>query len=179
MKLTDGERLILVMLSSICKKLDIRDEIDPEFLIKALTSDKTWAIKWKYWALFESPEEDRPPFVKEVLDILGMWDSIESAYEVLTPTEKVNLKEKAKLSGNPTFKGFDGNNETEHLSTARCFIDDLDLFVEFKGRDLNSHFPVLDSYRRMLLVFERLDGETLNRAPNASELLDILNARIA
>jgi hypothetical protein len=51
-KITDSEKLILFMLSTICKKLDIHDEIDPEFVMKVICSDKTWALKWKYPGLF-------------------------------------------------------------------------------------------------------------------------------
>src|SRR5687767_6498414 len=99
MKVTDSERLILVMLSSICKKLDIRNEIDPDFVIKANCNDKTWALKWEYQAIFEGESNsETPPIVKEVMDILGMWDSIERAYGHLPAPEKEKLREATKWS---------------------------------------------------------------------------------
>ena len=48
MKLTNPEKLILIMLSEIYKKLDIQDGIDPKFVESAIYSDNTWGFEWKY-----------------------------------------------------------------------------------------------------------------------------------
>jgi uncharacterized protein YfbU (UPF0304 family) len=179
MKLTKSERLILVMLSAICKKLDIRDSIDPDFVLETIHKDQTWALDWECGGLFgDEPSSDTPPRVNEIIDILDMWDRIEDGYKHLSQPEKQKLKEDSKYPREIIFGGFDANSEGEHYATTRFLIDHLERFPDFKGRDLNTHYPVLDSYKRMLPAFERIGGVALGRRLNTLELIKILNARL-
>ena len=79
------------------------------------------------------------------------------------------------------FPGFDGNNEAEHLGIARFLINDLDRFSRFREghRDLNSHHPTLESYGRMLRVFEPIRQTLIGRRLSVNELAAILNGRRA
>ena len=47
MKLTNPEKLILVMLSEIYEKLGIQGETDTKFLLNAIYEGHTWALSWK------------------------------------------------------------------------------------------------------------------------------------
>lgn len=159
MKITDGEKLILLMLSELYDHLGIEGEIDPEFLRSAIFSDNLWSIPWKYTGIpFE--EQETPEIVKEVLDILDMWSFIESSYGRLSDEEKQQLAEQAAPFGkDPRFRGFDGNNESSYMGTASFIVNDLDRFQEFQGRDMNAHMPSLDAYRRMLAAFQPIRAQ--------------------
>lgn len=178
MKITDGEKLILLMLSELYDKLGVEGEVEPDFIRSAIFSNNTWSIPWKYVGIpFE--EQDTPEVVKEVLDILDMWSMIERSYEILSNESKDFVEKEASPFGkNPKFPGFDGNNETEYMGTASFLVNDLDRFEEFKGRNFNSHYPSIDSYRRMLSVFKPL-LQNLNFQPlSAQNIVDILKERV-
>ena len=178
MKITDGEKLIILMLSEIYENLEIKGEVEPEFIKSAIFRDHIWSIPWRYSGIpFENQEP--PPVVDHVIDILSMWDFIEYSYEELPNEEKERLNEDANLRGaSPVFRGFDGNNETKYMSVASFLVNDLDRFERFRGRSMNSHMPSLEIYWRMFsaydLVRDRLFAEPIPR----SDLADILNERI-
>lgn len=178
MKITDGEKLILLMLSELYDKLEVDGEIEPDFIRSAIFSSNLWSIPWKYPGIpFE--EQDTPEIVKDVLDILDMWSFIEHSYEKLSEKDKTYLeKEAAPFGETPKFPGFDGNNESEYMSAASFIVNDLDRFDELRGRNFNSHCPSIDSYRRMLTVFQQI-RKKLNYGPfSAEDLASILKERI-
>ncbi len=180
MKLTNPEKLTLVMLSEIYEKLGISggNNIDPNFIKEAIYSDNTWALDWKYSGIFYDKTDPNPPEVTKVVDILDMWDFIEMSYDELSTAEKSELAVKAEPFGkNVRFKGFDGNNETEHLGIADFLINKLDRFSRFKGRDLNSHAPSLAIHARMYKVFEPIRNDLDGRGLDVDELAAILNAK--
>lgn len=154
MKISDGEKIIILMLAELHEKIGVNGEMEPEFLRSAIFNDKLWAIKWKYSGIPFSESED-PAIVKEVLDILDMWSFIERSYSEFSSTQKSELATLAAPFGkDPKFRGFDGNNETEYMSTAMFLVNELDRFTEFKGRSFNCHHPSIDMHRRMLETFE-------------------------
>jgi len=178
MKLTDGEKLIILMLTELYEKLQINGETDPDFLRSAIFHDHLWGIRWKYSGVPFEPGED-PPVVREVVDILDMWSFIEFAYAKLTDEQKKRLAEMAKPFGeNPRFTGFDGNNESEYMSAAMFLVNQLDRFQEFKGRDFNCHHPSLDAHRRMLTVFEPIRASLAYGALSVEQLAKLLNERV-
>lgn len=167
MELSNGEKLILVMLSEIYEHLKIKGEIDPKFVRETIFREQTWSLTWKYPGIIGSGESKTPLVVKEVLDILEMWEMLEISYKRLKPADRARVEAEAKPFGRDVhFRGFDGNNETEYMGAADFLVNDLERFSTFKGRDLNSHAPSLDTYRRMLAVFQPLrnshDFDTLN-----------------
>ncbi|HDL7690456.1 TPA: YfbU family protein [Yersinia enterocolitica] len=180
MKLTNPEKLTLVMLSEIYEKLGINggDNIDPNFIKEAIYSDNTWGLDWKYSGIFYDKTDPNPPEVTEVVDILDMWSFIEESYEQLSADEKNELVAKADPFGKHVkFSGFDGNNETKHLSIADFLINELDRFSRFEGRDLNSHAPSLATYDRMYKVFEPIRNTLVGHGLDVDELAAILNAQ--
>lgn len=178
MKITDGEKLILLMLSELYDKLGVEGEVEPDFIRSAIFSNNTWSIPWKYVGI-PFDEQETPEVVKEVLDILDMWSMIERSYENLSSEAKKFVEKEAYTFGkDPKFPGFDGNNETEYMGTASFLVNDLDRFEEFKGRNFNSHCPSIDSYRRMLSVFKPI-LRSLNFQPlSAQNIVDILKERV-
>jgi hypothetical protein len=48
MKLSDGEKLILLMLSEVFEKLKVEGSIDPALVKNAIFHDHPWALKWEY-----------------------------------------------------------------------------------------------------------------------------------
>lgn len=178
MKLTDGEKLIILMLADLHEKLQIQGELEAPFLRSAIFHDHLWGIRWKYSGIpFEA--SDDPPVVRDVLDILDMWSFIESAYATLDQAQRDKLAKDADPFGkNPRFAGFDGNNESEHMSVAMFLVNELDRFQWFKGRSFNCHFPSLDSHMRMLEVFEPMRTTLTDSQLSVEQLTRILKARI-
>ena len=177
MKLTDGEKLIVLMLSELYEKLGVNGEIEPDFIKSAIFSDQLWGIKWKYSGIpFEESED--PEIVKEVVDILDMWSFIECAYSQLDEDQKAKLEADVPYFGkDPKFVGFDGNNETEYMGTAMFLVNELERFQEFSGRSFNCHSPSIEGYRRMLSAFEPI-RKTLSYEPlNLEQLTTILNEK--
>ena len=108
-----------------------------------------------------------------------MWSFIEYAYAKLSEQERQQLALAAKPFGeNPRFNGFDGNNESEHMSVAMFLVNQLDRFQEFKGRSFNCHHPSLDAHRRMLAVFEPLRTSLADSSLSVDQLARILNERV-
>lgn len=178
MKLSDGEKIIILMLTELYEKLQVNGEMEPDFLRSAIFNDKLWGIKWKYSGIPFSESED-PEVVKEVLDILDMWSSIERSYAELNATEKEQLKNKLGTLGEaPRFRGFDGNNEGEHIGTALFLVNELDRFSEFKGRDFNCHHPSIDMHQRMLSAFEPIRRNFTFSHLSAGQLLTVLGEQV-
>jgi len=178
MKLTDGEKLITIMLSDLYEKLGIDGEIDPKFIKSAIFSENIWAIGWKYPGLpFEN--DSTPEIVREVSDILDMWFVIEESYAALSPKDKKLIEKEAKPFGKePKFKGFDGNNESDYMSVANFLTDDLERFQTFKDRMLNSHMPSVGTYCRMLNAFKPINSQSMGNLLNATQLIAVLKEKI-
>ena len=91
MQLTDGEKLILIMLSEIHEKLAIPNGIDPKFVQEVIYSGNAWGLKWKYAGIFdiaESPDDVR----HDVVNILDMWSFTESSYKDLSSADKTRIE---------------------------------------------------------------------------------------
>ena len=178
MKITDSERLMLLMMCDIYDRTGANGEFDTDFIRSAIFGEKNWSISWKYPGIpFESQET--PELVKDVLDILDMWSFVEYSYKKLSSAQKVELEVAAAPFGkSPQFRGFDRNNETDHMSTAAFVVNQLDRFVEFKGRDFNSHFPTVAAYKRMLVPFLRLRNKLSHGPLNVDDLSSILKEQV-
>jgi len=175
MELSNGEKLILIMLSEIYEHLKINGEIDPQFVRSAIFREQTWSLAWEYPGIVGSGENETPAVVNEVLDILEMWEMLETSYKRLQPTDKARVEDEAEPFGsNVQFRGFDGNNETEYMGAAEFLVNDLERFSTFKGRDLNSHRPLLDTYKRMLAIFQPLRNSLGSGTLNAEQIINIL-----
>lgn len=179
MKISDGEKLILLMLSELYDSLNVTGEVEPDFIRSAIISDKLWSIPWKYPGIpFENTET--PQIVSDVLDILDMWSCIEYSYDQLSAEDKHKLEVEASPFGfNPKFLGFDGNSETEYLGTASFIVNRLDRFEEFKGRNFNSHCPLLETYNRMLSLYATIQSNLfMGSVLSVSQLIGLLKEQV-
>ena len=177
-KLSDGEKLISMMLCQLFKNLKLRGDINPEFVEAAIDGGHYWALEWKYPDIFQGREHSGA-LVTEVLQVLDMWRFLERGYRTLSVKDKKRVaKEAEPLGEHVSFDGFDGNGEAEYISVAHLLIEKLDRFSEFKGRDLNAHMPTIDTHKRMSSVFEPLRSTLAGRELNAPEIIEILKARL-
>jgi uncharacterized protein YfbU (UPF0304 family) len=176
---TDGEKLLVVMMRDLYKHLKVsKGEIDPDFVGDVLWGGHTWALKSTMPGLYHGHEDDMRD-VRFVVDVLAMWDHLERGYQKLSKKDKERVaKEAAPFGQDPEFPGFDGNNESTHMSIARFFVEKMDRFSRFKGRDFNSHMPTIDGYRRMLAVFERMrQSLKMGGEFDTSQIVAILDAQ--
>src|SRR5690348_2491332 len=178
MKLSDGEKLILFMLGEIYEKLGVDGEIDHKFVAKAIRSGQLWAIKRKYYKIYDAAENSNAEVMREVVSILVMWEVMEAAYDRLKGAEKDELRRQTGLSV-VRFSGFDANVEEQHYDVLMFLTGEMDEFSTFQGRELNAGRPILESYLRMHAVFKTLGRMLSGRSFNVQELIHILNARRA
>lgn len=142
------------MLSDIYDKLGLED-IDTKLLRSAIYSENTWALSWEMPGIVGDDVEPTPPLVQAVINYLDMWSSLEEAHSYFDDSAKARVAYEAGPFGKHLrFPGFDGNNESKALSIAQILIDDMGRFGRFKGRDLNSHAPLIPNYRKMLEAYE-------------------------
>jgi uncharacterized protein YfbU (UPF0304 family) len=175
MELSNGEKLILIMLSEIYEHLEIDGDIDPQLVKNAIFREQTWGLTWAYPGIVGSSETKTPVVVREVLDILEMWEHLEYTYHQLQPADKARIEKEAEPFGSHVqFRGFDGNHETEYMAAAGFLVNDLERFSTFKGRDLNSHLPSLDTYRRMLAIYKPIRNSHEFGPLTAEQIITIL-----
>jgi len=176
LNISDGEQLTLLMLCDLFKHLKPRSEIDPTFVEAAIHGGHHWGFEWAYPGIFHR-HKDNPAVVTEVVHVLKMWSLLEIDYGRLSKKEKARIQKEAKPFGKDmVFRGFDGNNEYEHIAIAKFLINDLNRFTVFEDRDLNSHMPSIETYRRMLRVFEPMQRNLVGGVLNASQIIKILKA---
>jgi len=177
MKLTNPEKLILLMLSDIHDKLDL-DSVDTNLLRSAIYTENTWALDWEMPSVVGSEPDPTPEAVSEVVNYLEMWSFIEEAVSSFGSEETTRLERNAAPFGKHVrFPGFDGNNEAKALGIARILIEDMGRFTRFKGRDLNSHAPLLGAYARMHRMFSGMRDQSGHRIHlSVDQVAAILNA---
>lgn len=177
-----GERVIITMLADLYKHLGVDGDVNAELLMKVLLGGHLWALNWQATelpsALFHG-HEDTKEDVSFVVDVLDMWDFIETAHRDLSETDKARIAK--EVNGKAVrFRGFDANDHHEAVlfSIGRFLVEDLKRFTStFKNRDFNSHFPMVQTYRRMLRVFEPIRKTLLGTDPlNPEQLIQIINA---
>jgi uncharacterized protein len=144
--LTDLERLNLVnqyqMLQAVHK--------DDDYLVKyyrRLQEIFERGYVHLYDEAFDSLSEELSKEISdEVLSILDMHRAmLWSLGQKPDPADVERVK----------FLGFDANNESRHLAFARFYTQDGDKYEELKV--FNSHHPTLESYRKMLREWDRMD----------------------
>ena len=177
MKLTNPEKLILCMLAEIYEKLEIKSETDIEFIRKTIDKNHTWALSWERPGIVGDPPDSTPPEVNLVNDILEMWDSIELVYVSLNDSEKKQIQDETNSFRNDVgFRGFDGNNESKHMSIAKFFVEDMNCFSSFKDRNFNSHQRMLPIYTKMVFKLEEIREQYPYQQLGVPEIIEILNA---
>lgn len=90
-----------------------------------------------------------------VLNILDLYRAIEN---LKRSTKSAELNDHYYSF----FRGFDGNDETQYMGFARFLIEKQGKFFEQeqylrRNDNLNSHAPMIDKYRRMLIAAESIN----------------------
>ena len=178
--LSDGEKLITIMLADVIKGLNIKTETNIDLVKNVIYGGHYWALGWEMPGLFHN-HIDKYSRVSFVVDVLDMWSFLEEAFEKLDDQDKSRLTElAAPLGEHVYFLGFDGNNEADYMHIARFMIIDLSRFSRFRDRknDLNSHHPTLEAYRKMYRAFEPIRKTLVDgKAMSVEQLAEVLNAR--
>jgi uncharacterized protein YfbU (UPF0304 family) len=176
MTLSDGEKLILVMLSGLYKKLDIKHEVDPDLVLSSIFDNQLWGLRWEYGSILQDSPDNDPPEVMETADILQMFTWIDRSFDSLSAPDKAKVEQGAGHNKHYLkFPGFDGNND-DHYHIASYMVDDLGRFDEYKGKDLNSHsIASLPKYKKMLPVYKTAIASHTNFL-SPDQLIALLNA---
>ena len=177
--LSGGEKLILAMLSEIYKHLEIKGEIDPDFVMDTVFSSHTWGLRWKYESLFDDQDDEQPPAVKETCDILDMFRILTPSYDELPDEDKARVKKEADLFAEDyKFQGFDGNND-DHYHIVGYLVNKLGRYTEVSKHNINSHSSMtLPGYRRMLSEFRKIKLGPKYRL-DADQIIRVLKAEAA
>ena len=175
LQLSGGETLTAVMLASLMKHLHIKDDIDPELVLKAIQGGHYWMFPRELRGIFHG-HADAPDSVELVVQVLDMWTFIEEALDALAPDAQQRVAEAAGMFGaDLKFPGFDGNREAEHLQIARFLVFDLKQFGRFGAAhdNLDAHRPMGDAYGAMLRVFKPLQEALAGQQLSEGELVRI------
>lgn len=174
-KLSQGEKLILLMLCDIQKHLKMKGDLDHVLIEEAILSGNLWGLNIGLPGIFHGYETSEA-VVDETARILQMWERLEQSYNALTKEGKDQLADKPGMFGKTlAFLGFDGNNESEYLNAMGFYVDHLDRFQHFKGRaNLNAHMPTLEMHRRMLRVFNPILDRVLNQDFTPEQIAQVI-----
>ena len=150
--LSDGEKLITLMLTDIMKGLKTQSDIEPDFVSDAIHGGHLWALKHRYSGIFHGSDSDEE-LSRRVGKILSMCSFVEYSINALPPAERDEIP----AVDRKVFVGFDGNGEDE-FSVAKFMVEKMGYFEEFKGREFNSHMPTVDRYERMVEAWDHVRG---------------------
>ena len=171
---SDGEKMLMLMMGDLFKALKIKDpESNPNFLAEVIYGGHYWAPKWEMQGVFHD-HVDNPHDVRHVSNVLDMWSFIEEAYGRLSQAQKDAIATEIEWATDVKFHGFDGNEESSHMSIARFLVDKMNRFSRFKGRELNSHYPTYDRYRGMLDAFEPMRPKLAGGCLSVQQLVTLL-----
>ena len=174
--LSEGERLILVMLCDIHKALNLKGAIDPDILKPLiLESGSNGAARAVNGGA--GNHLDRAAVASEVNDILDMWSAIERGYKHLS----VDAKREVEIGAGPLgrgvrFSGFDAVSEIAYRDVAHVLVEETGQFERFQGRNLDAHMPALAGYRRMLRLYGPMRSVTGDRRLDAQQIIALANA---
>ncbi len=172
MLLSNGEKIILLMLSQIHEHLKI-EETRASLVRQAIETGNLWAIEHSFPEIFDNGEK-APDVVSVTRDVLTMWLALEESFANLSSTDKEWLKKSSsQISDRVVFPGFSGNYEIDYLSTARFMVNVLGKYEHFADRDLNHFLPHMDTYRRMLAPFERILKRNASLTLSAQEIAEV------
>jgi uncharacterized protein len=139
MELTKLERLILTNQFRILEKLDPNSARQSQSACEILRHG--YSLEYDTLAAFCSDEISRAT-CEEVRDILDLYRALKKALREL-PAGSLTPED-------ATFKGFDGNEESEHFGYTLFLIETLGKWGESKTSEPNSHSPMIHRYRPMV-----------------------------
>ncbi|MGH9631020.1 MAG: YfbU family protein [Bryobacteraceae bacterium] len=143
--LTLKERLLLANQCRILAKLYPDEKDHYEEMHQALTSG--YALHYGDLVNFFCDEMTADE-CREVIHIIDMHRALNDAYQRMVDKGQVKPEE-------IEFRGFDGNEETKYLNYAKFLMEVQGRWKELHRDDLNTHWPILSRYRKMLEEYER------------------------
>jgi uncharacterized protein len=171
---THAERLIIWLLTELLKNQ--KGQADSMELIQdALMGGHFWYFGDMGYSMLMHDDIDKPSSLSLVINTLDMWSFIENACRKFTATDRKLLESEVGYAGkDPKFLGFDGNHETEYMSIARFLVEKMGRFTNFKGRDFNSHMPLVGRYSRMCARFDEIRPDLTGRELSVEEVISLL-----
>lgn len=167
MDLTKKDRVFLINQYRILAALNSDEADHYNELIEILQSGyEIFYSMIDEWVSDDMPSDE----CKFVLDIL-------SIYRVIEDLKRSSKNGKLISHHFAYFMGFDGNNETQHMSFARFLINEQGKFGEQqqylrKNDGLNSHMPMIEKYRRMISKWKELGEKWQFSEDQALEILE-------
>lgn len=157
MELSRKERLILANQHRILELLDEGSADHHRETWQILVRGYELAYEWVADGLWE---ETPVSTCQEVINILELYRALTFSRERLGEVEDLD-------EADVEFRGFDGNEESEHYSFASFLVDTQGKWGELSdaGDGLNSHMPMLYRYREMFRVWD----EEMGREPRLNE----------
>jgi len=132
------------MLSDVIEQQNIKTDIDTKLVREAIHSGNLWGLEWEMSGVFHGHETSKA-VVEETVNFLSVWERLEQSYNNLPPADKDSLLSQVKLfSSGVVFPGFDGNNESEYLTTANFLIQGYGPLHPFR-RAQGFEFPHADA----------------------------------
>ena len=177
MKLSPGEKLSLLMLCDISKRVGGQPGIDPNFIEQTIYADQLWGLDWEFTGI-PYEREQTPKAVSETVDILDMFSLSTAHFKGLTSPDQKKVRESLGHSARflDSFPGFDANHDP-HFGIAQYLVQHLKKFKDLPGATNNSHSQSsLPHYRVMLQAYRPLRAKLADRAFTAEELIGIFKA---
>lgn len=171
---TPEQRFIIALLCDLYKE-PAKRELNPDFIMSAISGGHDWAFDWEYTGIFPEKTDTRDQ-VGFVSDTLDMWSFIEFAWPKLSPEDQKKVHAAVPYLGDgPKFIGFDGNYEVDYMAIARMLIEQMGRFSNLKGRSLNSHMPKVARYREMLAAWPEIRATLHAGDMSADQMIKLLS----
>jgi len=173
--LSDGQKLILLALRDIqiaVGKGKNNDPLDLEFVADAILNDELWSLALMMPGVI-SESRPLPRKVRRVFDILTMFRVIDHSIAALNDKQRSSLDLHAL-----TFRGFDGNNESDYLGITHFLITKMGRYSWLDAEKLNAHAPTVEWYERMLAVYEPISKRLMARDLSFEELQELAKEAI-
>lgn len=171
-----GIRLSLIERQLFVQQLKILAELKPKertYYTKHINALEQ-GYEFHYGEVFDNLSETMSPReCREILDILDMFSDLRFSYSLLDDKSEIDAEE-------IEFAGFDGNHELKQMQYAEYCTLERDRFNSLHSRikkhGVNSHWPMLEEYRRMLPIWRK--RKTLGRPPlKKADVKAIIEAR--
>ncbi|SUP45302.1 YfbU family protein [Vibrio furnissii] len=148
MILNTFQRIVVILLCDIHKRLKTPSHVDSDFILESVVSGNDWALDWECRRNYIYFEDDNEQLTHFVHDVLEMFSYIETSLSKLnTDLDQYN---------NPAlvFQGFDLASESKYVHAMAFVTQKMDRFTEFSDRSIRHvHVPTVPTYSAMLSQF--------------------------
>ncbi|MCP3472400.1 YfbU family protein [Bradyrhizobium sp. CCGUVB1N3] len=174
--MTDGEKLIVLMLADISKRLGGQPDIDPDFVEQTIYANQLWGFDWQFTGIPFERSDETPRVVEETVDILEMFSLAMFHFQELPELEQVRTELGYSAHDLDKFPGFDGNNDA-HYGVAAYLVKHLRRFKDLPGATNNSHTQTsLPRYRKMLSVYLPMRDRLGSGRLTSKQIIEIFSA---